>query len=142
MLNKQTLITELLLDKLSEAKVGILAKGIGEIDPEAVAAELSRKRDSHIYVAAVGYGFLHEKEERNYTITPAIEKAVLWRSMESYDFTGKTIIPFATSGGSSMGKTNDKLQPSCPGAKLLEGKVFSSNAKIAELNTWVESLKL
>ena len=41
-----------------------------------------------------------------------------------------------------MGKTNDKLQPSCPGAKLLEGKVFSSNAKIAELNTWVESLKL
>ena len=42
MLNKQTLITELLLDKLSEAKVGILAKGIGEIDPEAVAAELSR----------------------------------------------------------------------------------------------------
>lgn len=62
--------------------------------------------------------------------------------LESYDFTGKTIIPFATSGGSSMGKTNDKLQPSCPGAKLLEGKVFSSNAKIAELNTWVESLKL
>lgn len=84
MLNKQTLITELLLDKLSEAKVGILAKGIGEIDPEAVAAELSRKRDSHIYVAAVGYGFLHEKEERNYTITPAIEKAVLWRSIPEY----------------------------------------------------------
>ena len=43
--------------------------------------------------------------------------------LESYDFTGKTIIPFATSGGSGMGKTNEKLQPSCPGAKLMEGKV-------------------
>ena len=33
--------------------------------------------------------------------------------LESYDMTGKTIIPFATSGGSEMGKTNEKLQPSC-----------------------------
>lgn len=62
--------------------------------------------------------------------------------LESYDFTGKTIIPFATSGGSGMGKTNEKLQPSCPGAKLLEGKVLPSNITIAELNAWVESLKL
>ena len=63
--------------------------------------------------------------------------------LESYDLTGKTIIPFATSGGSGMGKTNEKLMPSCPGAKLLEGKVLASNIKkIAELNAWVESLKL
>ena len=39
--------------------------------------------------------------------------------VESYDFTGKTLVPFATSGGSGMGKTNEKLAPSCPGAKLL-----------------------
>ena len=62
--------------------------------------------------------------------------------LESYDFAGKTIIPFATSGGSGMGKTNEKLQSSCPGAKLLEGKVLPSNITIAELNAWVESLKL
>ena len=62
--------------------------------------------------------------------------------LESYDFNGKTIIPFATSGGSGMGKTNEKLQSSCPGAKLLEGKVLPSNITIAELNAWVESLKL
>lgn len=42
--------------------------------------------------------------------------------LESYDLTGKTIIPFATSGGSDMGKTNDKLLPSCKGAKLLNGQ--------------------
>ena len=62
--------------------------------------------------------------------------------LESYNLTGKTIIPFATSGGSGMGKTNEKLLPSCAGAKLLDGKVLASNIKISELNAWVESLKL
>ena len=62
--------------------------------------------------------------------------------LESYDLTGKTIIPFATSGGSDMGNTNEKLLPSCPGAKLLNGKVLAANVSIAELNTWVESLKI
>lgn len=47
--------------------------------------------------------------------------------LESYDLTGKTIIPFATSGGSDMGKTNEKLLPSCKGAKLLDGKVFKAS---------------
>jgi len=58
--------------------------------------------------------------------------------LESYDFTGKTIIPFATSGGSGMGKTNEKLQPSCPGAKLMEGKVWKKNVKADELAAWAE----
>lgn len=43
--------------------------------------------------------------------------------LESYDMAGKTIIPFATSGSSGMGKTNEKLLVSCTEAKLLEGKV-------------------
>ena len=60
--------------------------------------------------------------------------------LESYDFTGKTIIPFATSGGSGMGKTNEKLQPSCPGAKLMEGRVWKKNAKADELAAWAEGL--
>lgn len=33
--------------------------------------------------------------------------------LEQYDLTGKTIIPFATSGSSRMGKTNSELAPSC-----------------------------
>ena len=60
--------------------------------------------------------------------------------LESYDFTGKTIITFATSGGSGMGKTNEKLQPSCPGAKLMEGNVWKKNAKGNELAAWAEEL--
>ncbi len=69
-------------------------------------------------------------------VAPTISNTFL----ESYDFTGKTIIPFATSGGSGMGKTNEKLAPSCPGAKLLEGKVWKKNAKATDLSVWAEEL--
>ena len=60
--------------------------------------------------------------------------------LESYDFSGKTIVPFATSGGSGMGSTNEKLAPSCPGAILLEGKMLNGVVTQAELKAWVESL--
>lgn len=61
--------------------------------------------------------------------------------LESYDLTGKTIIPFATSGGSDMGKTNEKLLPSCKGAKLLNGKVFKASASGADFAKWAEGLE-
>ena len=60
--------------------------------------------------------------------------------LESYDFTGKTVIPFATSGGSGMGKTNEKLAPSCKGARLLEGRVFRGSVSEKELAAWAEDL--
>ena len=59
--------------------------------------------------------------------------------LESYDLTGKTIIPFATSGGSDMGKTNEKLLPSCKGAKLLN--VFKASVSGADLAKWAEGLE-
>ena len=62
--------------------------------------------------------------------------------LESYDLTEKTVIPFATSGTSGMGKTNEKLAPSCKGAKLLEGKRFDSHVGGKELAAWVDSLKI
>lgn len=61
--------------------------------------------------------------------------------LESYDFSGKTVIPFATSGGSGMGGTNKALAPSCTGARLLEGKVFRSNTSTDTLREWVKTLK-
>lgn len=60
--------------------------------------------------------------------------------LEQYDLSGKIVIPFATSGGSQMGKTNDDLVKSCPGAILKNGKRFSANAGIDELRNWAESL--
>ena len=52
----------------------------------------------------------------------------------------KTIVPFATSGGSGMGKTNEKLQPGCPSSKLLDGKVFKKTVGKDELAEWVNGL--
>lgn len=60
--------------------------------------------------------------------------------LEQYDLTGKIIIPFATSGGSSMGDTNKHLQKSCNGAVLKEGKRFSTKATIDDIKKWVKSL--
>ena len=45
--------------------------------------------------------------------------------LESYDFSGKTLVPFATSGGSGMGKTVDELRKLCPNADWKAGKLFS-----------------
>lgn len=61
--------------------------------------------------------------------------------LESYDLTGKTIIPFATSGGSDMGDTNKYLQPSCPASVLKTGRIFDVSASKAELTMWVRDIK-
>lgn len=68
------------------------------------------------------------------------EPRIIDTFLESYDFTGKKVIPFATSGGSGMGKTNEELKDSCKGAKLLEGRRFSASAKEAELKSWAEKM--
>ncbi len=60
--------------------------------------------------------------------------------LEGYDLAGKTIIPFATSGGSGMGETNEYLANSCKGAKLVEGKVLRRNVCADELKKWAEEV--
>ncbi len=60
--------------------------------------------------------------------------------LESISLGGKTVIPFATSGGSGMGKTNEHLSPSCDGAVLKDGRVFPASASKEELKQWAESL--
>lgn len=61
--------------------------------------------------------------------------------LEQYNFKGKKIIPFATSGGSDTGDTNKELQPSCVGAKLIEGRRFSQDVSSTELRNWIDDLK-
>ena len=58
--------------------------------------------------------------------------------LEQYDLAGKTIIPFATSGGSGRGKTTEALKPSCPASNLLEGRIFKGNVSKAELAEWAD----
>ena len=55
---------------------------------------------------------------------------------------GKTIVVFATSGGSGMGETVEGLQPSCPSAKLVEGMVLKNGMDIQEILDWADGLKV
>ena len=59
--------------------------------------------------------------------------------LESYDFTGKKIVLFATSGGSGFGNTVKELKPSAPGAEIVEGKLLNRASK-QEIADWVKSL--
>ncbi|MBR4361234.1 MAG: NAD(P)H-dependent oxidoreductase [Ruminococcus sp.] len=53
--------------------------------------------------------------------------------LESYDFSGKRIILFATSGGSGFGKAVENLRSSAPGAVITEGRVNPSAVDIKAL---------
>lgn len=60
--------------------------------------------------------------------------------MEAYDFNGKTVIPFATSGGSSIKKACDELKAAYPSVNWKEGRLLN-RASDADLKKWVESMK-
>lgn len=59
--------------------------------------------------------------------------------LEKYDFAGKKIILFATSGGSGFGNTVKELQPSAPDATFIEGKLLNNTNK-QEIENWVKTL--
>lgn len=59
--------------------------------------------------------------------------------VESYNFSGKTLVPFATSGGSGMGRTVEVLKSLCPSANWKDGKVVSGMSEKALLE-WANSL--
>ena len=62
--------------------------------------------------------------------------------LESYDFTGKTIVLFATSGGSGLGKSAAGLRPSAPGARIVDGRLLNGRLSENELKSWIEKMNL
>ena len=62
--------------------------------------------------------------------------------LETYDFAGKTIILFATSGGSGFGQTVKFLQKSAPKATIQEGSLLNNNPSENFLKTWLKDLKV
>ena len=65
--------------------------------------------------------------------------------LSSYDFTGKTIVPFMTHEGSRMGRYASDIKKLCPKAKILEGlPVRGSNVKEAkgDVNKWLREIKV
>lgn len=62
--------------------------------------------------------------------------------LESYDFAGKTIILFATSGGSGFGKTAEKLKGSVSAdTKIMEGKLLNGSLSNQDIREWIDSIK-
>lgn len=64
------------------------------------------------------------------------EPSIIDTFLESYDFTGKTVVPFATSGSSKMGETADNFRRLIPGARILEGDRLPANISEKELQDW------
>ena len=63
--------------------------------------------------------------------------------LESYDFSGKTIVPFCTSGSSGVGKTEEMLKALCPNSvKWLPAKLLNGRVNKEQLTDWVNSLGL
>ena len=63
--------------------------------------------------------------------------------LESYDFSGKTVVIFATSGGSGFGNTIAELKPSAPNVeKWIQGEVFNSRTSKDDLVVWNNKLDI
>ena len=66
------------------------------------------------------------------------EPSIMDTFIESYDFAGKTVIPFATSGSSGVGDYGANLQSLAPNAKVMVGKRFSTDVTPEELKNWAD----
>ena len=62
--------------------------------------------------------------------------------MEAYNFAGKKIIPFATSGGSGIGKAVENFKVLAPQAEIIEGRRFSSKVNSEDILQWFKSLNI
>ena len=67
---------------------------------------------------------------------------IVYTFLESYDLSGKTIVPFCTSGGSGIDGSLSGLQSLAPDADWLTGQQFSAGASAADVQSWVDNLGL
>ena len=65
---------------------------------------------------------------------------IIYTFLESYDFSGKTLIPFCTSGSSGIGSSATNLHSLTPNATWLDGQRFSGSASQSTVTAWVNGL--
>lgn len=70
-----------------------------------------------------------------------IAPSIINTFLEHYDFTGKTLAVFCTSGGSGLGKTEEKLKEVCPSANWAEGRLLNGTLSKDKLAAWVKSIQ-
>jgi len=66
------------------------------------------------------------------------EPSIIDTFIEAYDFAGKKVIPFATSGTSGLGDSYKNIQALAPGATVIDGKRFPAKIKEDKLKEWAE----
>ena len=66
------------------------------------------------------------------------EPSIIDTFMESYDFNGATVVPFATSGGSGLGDSAKNMQALAPTAKVADGRRFSGGTDGQALKEWAQ----
>ena len=71
-----------------------------------------------------------------------VAPTILNTFLEAYDFTGKTIVLFATSGGSGLGRSAAGLRASAPGARIVDGRLLNGQLSETELKSWAEKINL
>ena len=69
-----------------------------------------------------------------------VEPRIIDTFLESYDFTGKTVVPFATSGGSGLGRAPQRMQQIAAGSTVTGGKLLNGRQSADALRAWAESL--
>lgn len=69
------------------------------------------------------------------------EPSLIDSFLEAYDFSGKKLVPFFTSGGSELGEGQTRIETLARGAKVCRGRRFSARASEAELKRWLEELE-
>lgn len=71
-----------------------------------------------------------------------MEPRIIDTFMESYDFSGKTLTNFCTSGGSGINTSTDNLKALSPNANWLDGRRFSDDSDAEAIQEWINSLNL
>lgn len=96
-------------------------------DPSARPAIAGRIEDMADYDTIIlGYPIWHGRAPR-----------IIGAFLESYDFAGKTVLPFCTSHSSGLGSSASNLHTLAPEAHWLEGRRFGADASSAEVEDWL-----
>ena len=107
------------------------ARSTIEMNDPASRPEIAVKRDDMKDYDTIFVGF---------PIWWYVAPTIINTFLESYDFSGKTVIPFATSGGSGMGKTEAVLHALCPDSvNWKSGKMLNGYDR-AQMEAWVRTL--
>ena len=68
------------------------------------------------------------------------EPSIIDSFLDAYDWAGKTVVPFFTSGGSDLGEGQDRIEMLAKGAQVLRGRRFNARASESDLKKWIETM--